>query len=175
MRKLILPGAAGLLWMCAATSSANSIPFRGGEILAAEFSAASPQIENFDRHDFDLPFDNLCFALVTVRLTPGRNLSVYDYSLSLFGRSYPCVAVRTGDGSFDSARREIRGVASGAKLGMLFVVDSNALGRGATEKAAVRCNAPGSYPSVTLPLTNRGGGSFTKASAVPDSGSFPKQ
>ena len=173
MKTSLVPGLAGLLLIGATTLSAATIPFRGGEILAAELSTAAPKIEHLDKFDFDFPFENKCYALVTVKLSTGRNLSTYDYSLELFGRSYPCVAVRTGDGGFDADRWEIREIAPGARMGMLFIIDGNAVGKGTTEKIELKCNAPGTYPAVMLPFSNLRTRAFTTAGRIPDSGAFP--
>ena len=175
MKSLFLSGLVGLLLTGATTLSAATIPFRGGEILAAELSTTAPKIEHLDRFDFDFQFENKCYALVTVKLSTGRNLSTYDYSLELFGRSYPCVAVRTGDGGFDADRWEIRDIAPGTRMGMLFIIDGNAVGKGATEKIELKCNAPGTYPPVTLPFSNLRTRAFTAATRIPATGAFPEK
>ena len=175
MKTLLYSFFTGLLLTGTMTLSAAVVPFRGGEILAAELTSKAPEIVHLDRFDFDFQFENKCYALVTVKLSPGRNLSTYDYSLELFGRSYPCVAIRTGDGGFDADQWEIRDIVPGTRLGMLFIVDGNAVGKGTTEKITLKCNAPGTYPAVTLPFSNLRTRTFTAASGIPETGTFPQK
>ena len=160
------------LLLAAGTLPAAVLPFRSGDVLSAELTTAEPKIENFNAADYNFKFVTKSYALVTVKLARGRTLSVHDFSLSLFGQKYPCVAIRSGDGSFDASKEMARDLASSPKYGLLFVVDGGAVGADAIEKINLVANAPGTYPVIKLPFTNLKNRPFSPASQIPDGGNL---
>ena len=165
IKKLILP-----LFLAAFSAGAAVLPFRSGDILDAELSQNAPAIANLDKFDYDFSFGKQCYALVTVRPTRGRALSTHDYSLVIFGRKYPCVAIREDNGGFDADKWKIDNPAADRKYGMLFILDGSVAGNDEREKIEFQSNAPGKYPALKVPFTNRRGSSFSSSYSIPAAG-----
>lgn len=168
--KYALSLLAGTLVMMAA--AAETIPFRGGDVLAAELTRSEPAIRNLGSFDFEFEFTNRVYALVTVKLTAGRTLGTHDYSIEIVGRQYPCVAIRAGNGEFDAGVREFNPVSQSELYGMLFIIDGNLVGVDKVKTFDLKCNAPGRNDTFALPFANLGTRTFTAADRIAASGAF---
>ena len=161
-----------LLSLTVAELSARTVRFRSGEILAAEFAKEPPEdVRNRDELDLsDLP-DRRVYAALTVSLTSGRKISIYDYSLKAGGVKYRCIALRIGDNSIDAARFETVGSGRGNRCTLYFVLDPRDVGRGAHETLTLVCNVP---PESEVPVIfkNRDSGGFTPPAKIPASGNM---
>ena len=73
------------LLLTALQAAAETVPFRGGDVLAAEISTVKPAIRNDDTVSYKNDYNRKVYAAVTVRMTPGRKLSIHDYLLEAFG------------------------------------------------------------------------------------------
>ncbi len=158
------------LLLAAVRLTAETVPFRGGDVLAAELSGVKPKIQNDNDFAYKNDYTKKVYAAVTVRMTPGRKLSVHDYSLEAFGTSYPCIAVRAGNREYNIAVDEI-GQPGNEKCTMLFLLDGNQFGIDKTEKLNIRCNFP--PPSNALwpiRLKNLGSQPFTAPDKIPNEG-----
>ena len=149
--------------------SGGTIAFRGGEILAAQLSTARPSIAGEDPFAYPNDFDRKIYAALTVRMTAGRALSVYDYSLEAFGRPSPCVAIRPDGGSFDAQKWEFKDSSSPRKFTLLFILDGRQVGLQKVENLTLKANfPPASRAEQTVPFTNLGSRPFPSSS--PDEG-----
>lgn len=155
--------------------SAATLQFRSGTILAAQLSTKEPRIANLDKFDFDYKFNRRCYALVVVNITPGRSLSTHDYSLDVFRRKYPCVAIQRENGPFDADQWELSNLKRTDRLGMLFILDGSTAGIDNVEKFKLVSNAPGNYPAVTVPFLNRRAQALASAGSIPPAGTIPEQ
>lgn len=90
------------------TLSAKTVPFRSGEILAAEYSSSKPTVINWNKHLF---VNNSAsnYVAVAVRMHPKRKISIYDYAFFVNGRNYSCVAIRTNGGNFTYIQNALGG------------------------------------------------------------------
>ena len=156
-----------------ATLAAATLPFRSGEILAAELSSRAPEIANLDKYDYEFGFRKRTYALLTVKLAPGRTIATDDYSLEVFGKHYPCVAIRVGDGSFDTKKWEIDAPSPSQLYGLLFIVDGTVAGIDSIEKLTLKCNAPGKYRRTVVPFSTIGDRAFRAAAGIPAAGMLP--
>lgn len=151
--------------------SAETVPFRSGELLAAELSTVRPKINNFDKFAYPETFEKPIYAVLVVRLAPGRTLSNYDYSIDAFGVTSPCIAIKAGNGDFDSGRREIREVKKGEKYSLLFLLNGSLVGLTPQEKLILKCNfPPAERAEQTIFLNNLGSRPFTAPGRIPDAG-----
>lgn len=161
---LLAFAASGLLSLSGAT-----LAFRGGEILAAQLSTVKPSISGEDPFAYPNNFDRKIYAALTVRMTSGRALSVYDYSLEAFGRTSPCVAIRIDGGGFDAKRWEFKNPATTQKFTLLFVLDGRQVGLQKVENLTLKANfPPAARAEQTVPFTNLGSRSFP--SSIPNEG-----
>ncbi len=150
---------------------AETVPFRGGELLAAELSTVRPKISNFDKFAYPETFEKPIYAVLVIRLAPGRTLSNYDYSIDAFGATSPCIAIRTGSGDFDSSRREIREVKNGERYSLLFLLNGSLVGLTPQEKLILKCNfPPAERAEQTIVLDNLGSRPFTAPNRIPAAG-----
>ncbi len=159
-----------LLLFCAAAASAETVRFRSGEILCAELSKEKPEgVRNADKLDLSELPDRRVYAALTVALDPGRKISIYDYSLKVFGVANRCIALRNGDNSIDGARYETGGSDRENRCTLYFVLNAREVGVGSREKLTLVCNVP---PVRELPVTfvNCGTKAFTPPRRIPDSG-----
>jgi hypothetical protein len=108
--------------------AAKSVRFRLGKILAAEITRSNVRINNLSKHAFKFDFKQKAFAVVTVKLDPGRTLSIHDFSLKLLGRKYACVALRAGHADFNGGAWVIKKSSPDDLYSMLFVVNAAPLG-----------------------------------------------
>lgn len=161
-----------VLVLSASFLTAAPLFFPGGEILAAELSSQKVYIRGFDSGMYpDLPQERI-YAAVTMLLPEKRKMCVTDFKLSLFGREYPCVAIRVGDGAFDG---ELVALEAGKdiKYTLLFILDKNFAGL--DDREFITLYSPGnpeSRISVKLPFTNLRENSFTASHNISFDGSF---
>ncbi len=149
---------------------AETIIFRGGEVLAAEVSTAAPRVANLAA---DEVAEGSVYALVTVRLQQGRTISVEDYSLNALGGLYRCIAIREENGAFNASNWHIGTTSPKKKYGMLFALQIPAGQNYNNVKFDLVCNAPGKWNRTSIPFTDRRSQSFTAATSIPNGGRFP--
>lgn len=169
--------AAALLFTVSAafSAAAATLPFRSGEVLAAELSTAKPKIVNEDPLAFPLDFSRLVYAALVVKPAEGRGLSIHDYALSAFGRDYPCIALRIGDGDYNAEVWEVGRAAPGEKYTLLFALDATLVGLAPKELLTLRSlYPPKSRAAQVVPFVNRNGGGFTPLRSIPAAGSMQK-
>ncbi len=165
-----------LLFVFALPLAAATLPFRGGEILAAELSTRKPKIAGEDPQAYLIDFDRPLYATLTVKMTRGRGLSTYDYSVELFGRLYPCIAIQVGDRGFDAANWEIKTVNPKEKYTLLFVINGRQVGQDKEELLTLRANyLEGAAARFRVPFAGRNGNDFTAPRSIPDAGKMPEQ
>lgn len=167
MYKIVLLLAVCLTGLAA---YAETIVFRGGEVLSAEVSSAAPRVANLPAED---AAGQRIYALVTVRLTQGRTLSVEDFSLNALGGLYRCIAIRENDGAFNAANWHFASVSPAKKYGMLFALQIPAGQNYNNVKFDLVCNAPGKWNRTAIPFTDRRSQAFSPASAISNNGRFP--
>lgn len=170
MKKLLIVLSA----LCTVLSvGAATLPFRSGEILAAELSTVKPRIANEDPLAFPVPFDQKIYAAIVVKINPGRGISIHDYSLSAFGRTYPCIALRAGNDSFNAENWLVKRVDPNTKYTLLFVLDASRVGREQNDTLILHAEFPPQESAdLTVPFTNLGSSGFTMPGSVPDGGSM---
>ncbi len=150
---------------------AETVPFRGGEVLAAQLSTRKPHIAGEDPQEFPVSFEKKIYAAVVVKLMPGRALSIFDYSLKAFGLPYECIAIRAGNGTYNAAVPTFQTTNSAEKYTMLFQLDGSVIGFTSQEKLELKANyADGANSAVTLFFENLGGRDFTPPAAIPATG-----
>ena len=161
-----------MLLFCAVAASAETVRFRSGEILCAEISKEKPEgVQNSAKLDLaNLP-ERRVYAALTVALDPGRKISIYDYSLKVFGVANRCIALRSGSGPIDGSRYEAGGSDRENRCTLYFVLNAREVGIAKFEKLSLVCNVA---PNQELPVTfvNRGAKAFTSPGRIPNSGSM---
>lgn len=169
--------AAALLFTMSAafSAAAATLPFRGGEILAAELSTAKPKIVSEDPLAFPLEFSRRIYAALVVKPAEGRGLSIHDYALSAFGRDYPCIALRVGDGDYNAEVWEVKRAAPGEKYTLLFVLDATMVGLAPKELLMLRSlYPPKSRAEQPVAFANLGGRGFASPRSIPADGLMKK-
>lgn len=158
--------------MCLAMSSvwAETIVFRGGDVLAAEVSSQTPRVLNLPAEEQG---GSRVYALVTVKLHPGRTVSVEDYSLNALGGLYRCIAIREENGAFNAEKWHFNAVSPRKRYGLLFALQIPVGQNYNNVKFDLVCNAPGKWVRTSIPFTDRGSQGFTPATSIPVSGKFP--
>lgn len=151
---------------------ADKAEFRAGEVLEAELSTVKPNIKNENPLAFDLPFDRKSYVAVVIKPQRGRNLSIFDYSIELFGRDYPCIALRSGSDDFTYTTDEMKGLDPNQKYALLFVIDGSKAGLDAVEKMNLKANYAEKNVSREIPVKNIKNGSFRSLSSIPDAGNL---
>lgn len=159
---LAAPGGAAL---------AEMIPFRGGDVLAAELSSKRPAVANEAKFPLRLPFQKPIYAVVTVVMAPGRTLSVYDYAVEAFGVDYPCLAIRRNAGGFNAEDREFLSIDANDRFGLLFVLDASSVGLSKVEKLKFKARyAKGGFAATTVPFVLLENADFTATRSVASEG-----
>ena len=150
--------------------SARTIRFRSGQVMAAELSTAKIKVS--DVHpDAPLKFpETPVYAVVSVKLDQGRTISIFDYTLDVFGSEFPCVAIRTGkDFKFTTDAVFSTGV-----IQLLFIADQNYVNRLVEKKLTLKSKLPPSKViySTEIPFTTIGSKKIMTPDAVSLEGAF---
>ncbi|MDD3154842.1 MAG: hypothetical protein PHS41_08235 [Victivallaceae bacterium] len=128
--------AASLL---AVTAVAEEVRCRSGVVTGGSFSTEKPSIQNENPLEYPADYRQKAFAAVEFRLTPGRALSIHDYSLTVDGNKYPAIAIRRGRETFSMTGDKIAPASSGQTVTVLFLLDGNKLGSGYGGLSAELC------------------------------------
>jgi hypothetical protein len=126
MGKIILLLALVLL-LSFSGETAETSRCRAGWIGAAEIGTQSIGNLQLDPMAFPEKYSNTVYAVIAIKLDPGRSLSIYDFTLRYNGRKFPCVALRQGDNSIDSTQWIIRETRPEELYSLLFILDYPAL------------------------------------------------
>ncbi len=139
--------------------------FRSGTVTAAEITDAAVNLRGLDTDAFPALPEKRSYAVLSVKLAPGRKISIFDYSLETRGMTYPCVAINTGS-SFQSSEKNF----SGNTVQLLFILEAGKMSE--VEKMNIKCNLPptdGTY-DITVPFKYIGKKTPVRANAVPADG-----
>lgn len=158
-----------LMLSAAFSMQAKTIPFRSGEILAAEYSRTRPAIKNWSKHLF-VPDNANYYAAVTVKIAAGRKISIYDYALEINGISFPCVAIRSGNGGFEYTQKAFSAEKEKVYTMLFFIRDINFSGS-QTRAYLLSLLPPATHNPVIFNMTSRSG-AFTAPSAIKKGGNF---
>ncbi|MFA7231504.1 MAG: hypothetical protein WC071_09565 [Victivallaceae bacterium] len=153
-------------------SGDTSSRFRLGRILSAEVGLQTVNVADLDKYAFKFPYRNKAYAIVTVKLDPGRSLSTYDFSLVYSGKKYPCIAIRAGQDDFNGDKWLIRKASPEDMYSMLFVVDASAFAddvKTITMTLMYNLSAQG-QKRISLPFKFLGNSSFISVTDIPDKG-----
>ncbi len=161
---------AATMLLSACCLSAGTVPFRCGEITAAQISAVQPEIINCDplvlRCDTDFPV----FAAVTFIPDPGRTFSIDDFTLEIV-ESYSCVAIACGQSAFSGSAEPVT-AGPGESVTLLFAVDARRISSAAKDnRIAMRLCSPNVRDSISFELL--GNSPLTSPAEIPVSGNFP--
>ena len=142
------------------------VDFRGGKVHNAELSLTMPRISAFVPENYtELPADRI-YAAVTISCDEGRCLSIHDYGLEVFGKVYPCVAIRTGNGAFNAAHDDSVRVNPKSQYTLLFITDSKLVGLNAAETHILKALfAKGAFSAQKIEFKNLGKKNFSKGKA----------
>ena len=164
MKKLLL----FLLFAAVLSLRADVIYSRHGKIVAAEITSAIPYINGLDEK-FAFPSlpERRLYAAVSIKLSAGRRISIFDYSLEAFGKTFPCVAINTGS-YFESTDRTLPG--TDRPIQLLFIIDKQQLN--ASESLKFKCNLPphnGTY-DLLVDFSNLRNTQLTAPGSIPEAG-----
>ncbi len=112
--------------------------------------------------------------MVVCKLDPGRNLSIYDFSLSDSLNTYPCVALRTGTDDFNANDWKIEKTSPNTWYSLLFRIDAPRIGKGETSDMTLEYNYSSRISSkLKLPFRFLGPAPFTNVGKIKGSGMLP--
>lgn len=135
--------------------NAKTIPFRSGEIYFAETSTYKPEIKNWNSDLFGTDSASL-YAGVSVKIHPGRKISIFDYVLEFKGTRYACVAIRTNNDAFVYTKDAIT-AKKDAIYTMLFFLDGAVVSKDQTA-TLISPIAPQNKENARFPIKNRPSG-----------------
>ena len=140
------------LFITLSLPAAGFLHCRSGSIIAAQITTANLKITNFTGHGFRLPIsDKRAYAVVTIKPSDMRVISIFDYSLELSGVPFPCVAVWKQN-HFEYTVNDVQ---STQPVQILFIIDKEMLIGSSTINAIIKSNfstAKDVY-SVTVPFS----------------------
>ncbi len=146
--------------------------FRSGWIIAAELSRKAPQIKGVSKYEPPSRITtDVAYAAVFVKPDKGRSLGIYDYSLVLGNREYPCIAIREGNGHFSAADWQIVNVSPRNTYTLLFKVQLPPAN--APKAYDLRFELmPGKAPDIPLSFKDIGSDPFSDPRNIPDKGIY---
>ena len=108
--------------------SAKRLRFRSGWVLCAEVAPVNDEqplvLANVDPNEPEPDLKAAAgYAVVTVRLDPGRSFGIYDFVLEDgVGRPYPCMALRIDDKEYDAGAWQLEKTSPDQRYSLLFQV-----------------------------------------------------
>lgn len=148
---------------------AGTVRFRSGKVLAAELTTAKIKINNINPDVPPAIPNKPVYAVVSVKLDDLRNVSIFDYVLTSYGREFPCIAVRSGN-NFDFADNP---VSANGVIQLLFAADGLLVGKLPQETLILKSKfPPKGLHDAKLTFTNLGSKAPSAISAIPAGGSF---
>lgn len=148
--------------------NAKVIPFRSGELLNAEFSTTKPNIKNFDKLLFGKD-DAKTYAVVYLRLSPSRTISIFDYTLEVNNKLYNCVAIQRNYDGFEYSTDTFNAKNSQEIFSLLFFVDESMSNKTYDLKAMFQ---PIDISVTRVPFKSINSGSFTESTMIKRDGNF---
>lgn len=175
----MLPGKLLILTFLAILSlqlQGAPMPFRFGNILAAEISRDKITVRNLGELGYDFWFRHYAYAVVAVQLDKGRTLSIYDFNLQFKDKVYKCVALRAGGGSFDSRNWQLAETDPQTIYSLLFILDSETLGNAKKTVSGTLLYALNNtgQTSYKIPFKFINYDKLTQVQNIPKSGVFPE-
>ena len=161
-------------FLTAAVLCADTVPFRGGSVLAAELSLKKPEFDNFSEAKMLKTYLQPAYAAVVVKLQPERKISVCDYKLETMGVSFDCIAIRTNDGKFDMDTA-VQNADSYTLYTLLFLVEAHWIRPNAANELNLRSVAgPENRSSTALIFNHKNSQDFTRPGQIPANGIMKK-
>ncbi len=143
MKKLVFFG----IFCCAFILGAAEVFFSGGVVVEAKLSEKMPQISRFEAAYFpELP-ERKIYAMLSLDVPAPRKISIFDYQLEIFGRDYPCVALREEQGAWTTTAEIFPG---GKRYSLLFILNAGMVGMKDTEIIALKNGASQEKTSVSF-------------------------
>jgi hypothetical protein len=152
---------------------AESKHYRSGVILAAEITKANISVANLSSLAFPNMPRNRAYAVISVKLDPARELSIFDYSLEIKGQTWPCAALYRNN-RYEYTTVDIHG---NGVMQMLFIVDSSIIPASGVVNAVLKSNLSDArfYYDAEIPCKIIGSKMPAAPHAVPASGLLPKR
>lgn len=149
---------------------AEAVIFRSGKVLAAELSTSAIKVTKVNP---DAPLsipETPVYAVVSIKLDAERSVSIFDYSLEVFGKEINCAAIRTKR-NFEFTTENI---SQRSPLQLLFIADSKFVGKQATEKLILksRLTPANEVYAVEIPFTVIGKKAPMDIENIPHEGTF---
>ncbi|MHB9138552.1 MAG: hypothetical protein ACYC4Q_04025 [Victivallaceae bacterium] len=168
MKKIVLSVIIMLLFADLATAAGDTqVRFHLGWVISSEISRRQVTVLNQMPYAFEEPSRNKAYAIVSVKLDSGRTLSIYDFSLIINEKKYPCVALRTGISDFNAANWQIQDTSPKEIYSMLFIVDYPDLEYARDIKLNFRYNlAKNQAIECLIPFKNLNSGDFTPVTTL---------
>ena len=148
--------------------SAKTIPCRSGEVLNAEFTNKKVEIANFNKQLFGKDSARN-YAVVAIRLSDKRSISIFDYKLLVNNESYPIVAIQKNYNGFEYTKEKLTPENEQDIFFLLFFVDSS-MNNGSYE---LQANFPPvDMAKVNLPFKNLNGKEPSDSTMINYNGNF---
>ena len=146
-----------------------TVEFRSGTVLAAELSRKKPDVKLENDN-----VANLIFARMVIRLAPERKMSVCDYELMAYGRSFKAIAVSVNNGKWLTDDSVLENFDGRTLVSVLFEVDGSVIGKSDVETLEVVASADRKAKHDIIKFKNIGDNKFSAVSAIPSSGKMVK-
>jgi hypothetical protein len=136
------------------TVCGKTVPFRSGEIYFAETSPYKPEIKNWHSDLFGMDEASL-YAGVSIKIHPGRKISIFDYYLELNGHRYSCVAIRKNNDDFVYTKDVITAEKDTIYTLLFFLPEAKIV---KNQTASLFSSAAGTQDINRFPIPNRSSG-----------------
>lgn len=140
-----------------------------GWILSAEISTKSVNVLKQEPNAFGEKFKNKAYAVVAVKLDRDRTLSIYDFSVVVDDKKFPCVALRKGISDFNAAAWQITDTLAEEIYSMLFIVEFPDSTKNIKLKLAYNLSKTNQIVYL-IPFKNLNSGDFTLVTNIPAEG-----
>lgn len=159
--------------------------FHSGQIACAEITTRDIIINNQDKFAFSAKYNKTAYAVVVCRLDSGRSISIYDYSISDGVNTYPCVAIKSGNGGiaikagsgdFDGRAWKLDTTSTSTLYSLLFRIEAPKSEPDKTVEMTLEYNYGNRRRSrLKIPFKYLGSEDFTGIAKIPEGGMMPEQ
>ncbi len=138
-----------IIFSCFCLLGASEIFLGGGAVSDAKLSKKMPEITGFEAEYFPGLPERKIYAMLRLDVPATRKISIFDYQLEIFGRDYPCVALRESGGRWTATAKTLAG---GKRYDLLFILNAGMVGM--KDQEIIELKNTGSQKKTPIPFQN---------------------
>ena len=149
--------------------NAATVSFRSGTLLSAELSARRPNVKTWNEAQANPVYARLVFTLA-----PERKISIHDYEIVIYGRSFKAIALSINGNKWSADGNTVETHNAEDKIALLFELDGTVIGKQGVISLDLVAAPDRDFPAQTVKFCNLNNQGFSPVNKIPLSGSMVK-